>query len=74
MVQEKRILYEHLDVPNINTFEVYRQYDGYTQFEKALAEFQPEEIAQMVVSVPGSFISPANAIFVTNGFILSLTK
>lgn len=48
MVQEKRILYEHLDVPNINTFEVYRQHDGYTQFEKALAEYQPEEIAQMV--------------------------
>ena len=48
MVQEKRILYEHLDVPNINTYDVYRQYDGYTRFEKALAEYQPDDIAQMV--------------------------
>ncbi len=48
MVQEKRILYEHLDVPNINTYDVYRQYDGYARFEKALAEYQPDDIAQMV--------------------------
>ena len=37
MVQERRILYEHLDVPDINTFDVFRQYDGYTRFEKAIA-------------------------------------
>ena len=48
MIQEKRILYEHLDVPNINTFDVFRQHDGYTRFEKAIAEYQPEEIADMV--------------------------
>ena len=49
MVQEKRILYEHLDVPNINTLDVFRQYDGYTRFEKAIAEYQPEDIAKMVM-------------------------
>ena len=49
MVEEKRILYEHLDVPDINTFDVFRQYDGYTRFEKAIAEYQPEEIAKMVM-------------------------
>ena len=48
MVEERRILYEHLDVPDINTFDVFRQYDGYTRFEKAIAEYQPEEIAKMV--------------------------
>ena len=49
MVQERRILYEHLDVPDINTFDVFRQYDGYTRFEKAIAEYQPEDIAKMVM-------------------------
>ena len=49
MVEEKRILYEHLDVPDINTFDVFRQYDGYKGFEKAIAEYQPEEIAKMVL-------------------------
>ena len=49
MVQERRILYEHLDVPDINTFDVFRQYDGYKRFEKAIAEYQPEEIATIVL-------------------------
>ena len=49
MVEERRILYEHLDVPDINTFDVFRQYDGYTRFEKAIAEYQPEDIAKMVM-------------------------
>ena len=49
MVQERRILYEHLDVPNINTFDVFRQYDGYTRFEKAITEYQPDEISKMVM-------------------------
>ncbi|MCY4554500.1 MAG: SLBB domain-containing protein, partial [Candidatus Poribacteria bacterium] len=49
MVEERRILYEHLDVPDINTFDVFRQYDGYTRFEKAIAEYQPDDIAKMVM-------------------------
>ena len=48
MVQERRILYEHLDVPDINTFDVFRQYDGYKRFEKTIKEYQPEEICDMV--------------------------
>ena len=48
MVQERRILYEHLDVPDINTFDVFRQYDGYKHFEKAINEYEPEEICEMV--------------------------
>ena len=49
MIEERRILYEHLDVPDIHTFDVYRQYDGYTRFEKALAEYQPDDISKMVM-------------------------
>ena len=49
MVQERRILYEHLDVPDINTFDVFRQYDGYKHFEKTIKEHQPEEICDMVM-------------------------
>lgn len=49
MVQEKRILYEHLDTPGIHTFDVFRQHDGYTRFEKAIAEYQPDDIAKMVM-------------------------
>ena len=49
MVQERRILYEHLDVPNINTFDVFRQYSGYKRFEKAIAEYKPEDIVDMVM-------------------------
>ena len=49
MVQERRILYEHLDVPDINTFDVFRQYDGYKRFEKTIEEHQPEEICDMVM-------------------------
>ncbi|MBI1922966.1 NADH-quinone oxidoreductase subunit NuoF [Candidatus Poribacteria bacterium] len=50
MIQERRILYEHLDVPNINTFDVFRQYGGYKGFEKAIREHKPEEIADMVMT------------------------
>ena len=38
MIEEKRILYEHLDVPDINTFDVFRQYDGYTRVLKRLSQ------------------------------------
>ncbi len=48
MVQERRILYEHLDVPDINTLEVYLQYNGYRGVEKALKELDPETITQTV--------------------------
>ena len=41
MIQEKRIIYEHLDVPDIYTFDVFRQYGGYQRFSKALKETPP---------------------------------
>ena len=49
MIQEKRIIYEHLDVPDIYMFDVFRQYGGYQRFEKALKELPPEEISEMVL-------------------------
>ena len=49
MIQEKRIIYEHLDVPDICMFDVFRQYGGYQRFEKALKELPPEEISDMVL-------------------------
>ena len=32
----KKLLLEHIDVPGINTYEVYRQKGGYASVEKAL--------------------------------------
>ncbi len=43
-----KILTEHINVPNINTFEVYRKMGGYTAVEKALKKMTPEEIVEEV--------------------------
>ena len=48
MVQERKVLYEHLDVPNINTLKVYREYQGYQGVEKALKELPQDAITKMV--------------------------
>ena len=44
----KKLLLEHIDVPGINTYEVYRQKGGYTSVEKALKSMTPETIVEEV--------------------------
>ena len=43
-----KILTEHIKVPGINTFEVYRKMGGYTAVEKALKTMTPEEVVEEV--------------------------
>lgn len=43
----KKILLEHLNVPGIEGFGVYRQHGGYTAVEKAL-KMQPDEVTEEV--------------------------
>lgn len=42
------IVTKNLDVPGIDTIEVYRQHGGYEALAKALMEYQPEQIVEMV--------------------------
>ena len=42
----KKILTEHINVPGIETFDVYRQHGGYTAVEKALKTMTPEEVVE----------------------------
>ena len=44
----KKILLEHIDVPGINTLEVYRQKGGYESVRKALKEMTPDAIVEEV--------------------------
>ncbi|TDG37251.1 NADH oxidoreductase (quinone) subunit F [Pedobacter changchengzhani] len=44
----RKLLLEHINVPGINTFEVYRQKGGYRAVEKALKTLTPEEIVEEV--------------------------
>lgn len=43
-----KILTEHINVPSINTFEVYRKMGGYTAVEKAIKKMTPEEVVEEV--------------------------
>lgn len=43
-----KILTEHINVPGIETFDVYRQQGGYTAVEKALKTMTPDEIVEEV--------------------------
>ena len=43
-----QILLTHINVPGINTFEVYRQKGGYQSVEKALKTMSPEQIVEEV--------------------------
>lgn len=43
-----KILTEHINVPNIHTFEVYRKMGGYEAVEKALKKMTPEEVVEEV--------------------------
>jgi len=42
------LLLRHRDVPDINRLEVYRQYEGYQAFHKAVTSMQPGEVTEVV--------------------------
>jgi NADH-quinone oxidoreductase subunit F len=44
----KKLLLEHVDVPGIETFEVYRKKGGYASVEKALKTMTPDEVTEEV--------------------------
>lgn len=44
----RKLLLEHIDVPGIETFDVYRKTGGYRSVEKALKTMSPEEVVEEV--------------------------
>lgn len=44
----RKLLLTHIDVPGINTFEVYRQKGGYRAVEKALKTMTPDDVLEEV--------------------------
>jgi len=44
----RKLLLEHINVPGINTLDVYRQKGGYRAVEKALKTLSPEEVVEEV--------------------------
>jgi NADH-quinone oxidoreductase subunit F len=44
----RKLLLTHIDVPGINTFEVYRQKGGYVAVEKVLKTMSPEDVVEEV--------------------------
>ncbi len=44
----RRILLEHIDVPGIRSFDVYRAHGGYKALEKALKEMTPADVGREV--------------------------
>lgn len=44
----RKLLLEHIDVPGIETYEVYRQKGGYRSVEKALKTMSPEGVLEEV--------------------------
>lgn len=44
----RKLLLTHIDVPGINTFEVYRQKGGYRAVEKSLKTMSPEDVLEEV--------------------------
>ena len=42
------IVTKDIDAPGLDTLEVYRQHEGYQGLEKALKEYQPEELVEMM--------------------------
>jgi NADH-quinone oxidoreductase subunit F len=45
---ERRLLFEHIDVPGIATYDVYRQKGGYASVEKAMKTMTPDAIVEEV--------------------------
>jgi NADH-quinone oxidoreductase subunit F len=48
MITGRKILLEHIDVPGIETFDVYRKHGGYSSVEKALKTMTPEAVMEEV--------------------------
>src|ERR1041385_1290635 len=44
----KKLLLQHIDVPGIRTFEVYRKNGGYASVEKALKTMKPDDVTEEV--------------------------
>lgn len=44
----RKLLLTHIDVPGIQTFEVYRQHGGYRAVEKALKTMSPDDVVEEV--------------------------
>jgi len=44
----RKLLLEHINVPGINTFDVYRSKGGYASVEKALKTMSPDEVVEEV--------------------------
>ena len=44
----RKLLTEHINVPDIHTFDVYRKHGGYASVEKALKQMTPEEVVEEV--------------------------
>jgi len=44
----RKLLLEHINVPGINTFAVYREKGGYRSVEKALKAMSPEDVVEEV--------------------------
>ncbi|UYZ57684.1 NADH-quinone oxidoreductase subunit NuoF [Hymenobacter latericus] len=44
----RKLLTEYINVPGIDTFEVYRQHGGYRSVEKALKTMTPDEVVEEV--------------------------
>ncbi len=45
---KRKLLLEHINVPDIHTLDVYRQKGGYRAVEKALKSFTPDEVVEEV--------------------------
>src|SRR5688572_2167400 len=48
MITGKKILLEHIDVPGIETLDVYRKKGGYASVEKALKTMAPDAVMEEV--------------------------
>lgn len=44
----RKLLLEHIDVPDINTYSVYREKGGYRSVEKALKTMSPDDVVEEV--------------------------
>jgi len=44
----RKLLLEHINVPGIETFDVYRKHGGYRSVEKALKTMSPEDVVEEV--------------------------
>jgi NADH-quinone oxidoreductase subunit F len=44
----KKILLEHINIPGIETFDVYRRQGGYASVEKALKTMTPDQVTEEV--------------------------